>query len=84
MAGWRYEISLLVLKKYFSTLEEQFRISARPCNILGTRLPLCILIIAHNYVNVTTINLSMSLLCFRGKSDGTALTAREFLNRGDS
>ena len=45
MAAWRYEISLLLLKKYFtrslcslvkhfSTLEEKFRISARPCNIL--------------------------------------------------
>ena len=45
MAAWRYEISLLVLKKYFtserservkyfSTREEKFRISARPCNIL--------------------------------------------------
>ena len=45
MAAWRYEISLLVLKryftrslrslvKYFSILEETFRISARPCNIL--------------------------------------------------
>ena len=45
MAAWRYEISLLVLEKYFtserservkyfSTLEEKFRISARPCNIL--------------------------------------------------
>ena len=45
MAAWRYEISLRVLKKnftrslrslmkYFSTLEENFRISARPCNIL--------------------------------------------------
>ena len=45
MAAWRYEISLLVLKKYFtcllcsvvkyfSTLEEKFRISARPSNIL--------------------------------------------------
>ena len=45
MAAWRYEISLLVLKKYFtserservkyfSTLEEKFCISARPCNIL--------------------------------------------------
>ena len=44
MAAWRYEISLLVLKnisvdrslrsivKYFSTLEEKFRITARPCN----------------------------------------------------
>ena len=46
MAAWRYEISLLVLKKYFtrslrslvkyfSTLEEKFLISARPCNILS-------------------------------------------------
>ena len=45
MVAWRYEISLLVLKKYFtrslrslvkyfSTLEEKFRIPARPCNIL--------------------------------------------------
>ena len=45
MASWRYEISLLVLKKhftrslgsplkYFSTLEEKLRIFARPCNIL--------------------------------------------------
>ena len=45
MAAWRYEISLLVLKKYFtrslrslmkyfSTREEKFRISAQPCNIL--------------------------------------------------
>ena len=45
MAAWRYEISLLVLKKYFtserservkyfSTLEEKFRIFSRPCNIL--------------------------------------------------
>ena len=45
MAAWRYEVSLLVLKiyftrslrslvKYFSTLEEKFLISARPCNIL--------------------------------------------------
>ena len=45
MADWRYEISLLVLKqyfthllhslvKYFSTLKEKFHISARRCNIL--------------------------------------------------
>ena len=44
MAAWRYETSLLVLKKYFtrslrslvkyfSTLEEKFWISARPRNI---------------------------------------------------
>ena len=30
MAAWRYEISLLVLKN----IEEKFRISAQPCNIL--------------------------------------------------
>ena len=45
MATWRYEISLLVLKKYFtrsvqslmkyfSTLGEKFHISVQPCNIL--------------------------------------------------
>ena len=34
MAAWRYEISLLVLKKYFSTREEKFCIPAQPCNIL--------------------------------------------------
>ena len=46
MASWRYEISprvekifhahrsLRSLVKYLSTLEEKFRISARPCNIL--------------------------------------------------
>ena len=45
MVAWKCKISLLVLKKYFtrslrspvkyfSTLEEKFRISARPCNIL--------------------------------------------------
>ena len=44
MAAWRYEISLLVLKIFhvlaqraseiFSTLDEKFRIFARPYNIL--------------------------------------------------
>ena len=45
MTAWRYKISLLVLQKYFtrslrslvkyfSTLEEKFRISVQPCNIL--------------------------------------------------
>ena len=45
MAAWRYEISLLALKnislircasswKIYSTLEEKFRISVGPCNIL--------------------------------------------------
>ena len=45
MAAWVYEISLLVLKKYFthslrslmkyfSTLEEKFCFSMRSCNIL--------------------------------------------------
>ena len=41
MAMQRYEISLLMLKKYFtrshkyfSTLEEKFRISKQPCSVL--------------------------------------------------
>ena len=34
MAAWRYEISLRSLVKYFSTLEEKFRISPWSCNIL--------------------------------------------------
>ena len=35
MAAWRYETrSLRSLVKYFSALEEKFRIPARPCNIL--------------------------------------------------
>ena len=54
MAACRYEISLPVLKKYFthllrslvkyfSTLEEKFRISVRACNILYEK---------KNYVSV--------------------------------
>ena len=45
MAAWRYEISLLMLKKYFtsgrservkyfSTFKEKFRISLQPYNIV--------------------------------------------------
>ena len=40
MDAWRYEISLLMLKKYFShsryfsILEEKFHISTLPCDIL--------------------------------------------------
>ena len=34
MAAWRYEISLQVLKDIFSTREEKFRISKRPCNVI--------------------------------------------------
>ena len=42
MVAWKNKISLLMLKnsllcslvKYFSTLEEKFRIPTRPCNIL--------------------------------------------------
>ena len=45
LVAWRYKISLLLLKKYFtserservkyfSPMEEKFRISAWPCNIL--------------------------------------------------
>ena len=47
MAAWRYKISVLVLKKYFS-LEEKFRISARSCNILY------ILIMQKHAVNLCT------------------------------
>ena len=53
MAAWRYEISLLVLKKYFtrslrslvkyfSTLEEKFLISARPCNTLDVQVSISV------------------------------------------
>ena len=56
MAAWRYKIYLLELKKYFtrtlrslvkyfSTLEEKFRISVRPCNILY-------LLNRYNYINL--------------------------------
>ena len=48
MATWRYEISLLLKKyfmselrslvKYFSALEEKFRISVQPCDILYVSL----------------------------------------------
>ena len=58
MAAWRYEISLLELKKYFtrslrsfvkyfSTLEEKFRITARPCNILYISSQKCPLFYLH-------------------------------------
>ena len=51
-AAWGYEVSLLVLKN-ISTLEETFRIFARPCNILYIlppyyRLLLGILVTRHN------------------------------------
>ena len=69
MAAWRYEISLLVLKKYFtrslrslvkyfSTLEEKFRISARPCNILY--LLLFIYYLAPNYCKDLNIGFSQA------------------------
>ena len=56
MAALIYKISLLELKKYFtrslrslvkyfSTLEEKFRISVRPCNILY-------LLNRYNYINL--------------------------------
>ena len=52
MAAWRYKISLLVLKKYFtterservkyfSTLEEKLRFSVQPCDILYVSLIHC-------------------------------------------
>ena len=57
MAAWRYIISLLVLKKYFthslcslvkyfSTLKEKFRISERQCTILYVY-------IFFSYINIT-------------------------------
>ena len=66
MAAWRYEISLLVLKKYFtrslrslvkyfSILEEKFRISARPCNILYVFMPGGPLIYAKCHVQIVLL-----------------------------
>ena len=77
MTAWRYEISLLMLEKYFSrslrslvkyfsTLKEKFRISARPCNILYI----------FNLLEISATNLSKEnetflcehcyLFCFKG------------------
>ena len=47
MVAWRYEISLSVLKNYFSTLEEKFRISARPCNILYISFNLVLMVLSY-------------------------------------
>ena len=71
MVAGRYEISLLMFK-YFSTLEEKFGISARPCktcNILYirtqvTKLPalyVCNALNAGNYDYNKTSNLSFHL-----------------------
>ena len=78
MAAWRYEISLLVLKKYFtrslrspvkyfSTLEEKFRISARPCNILYVILSaldiyVCPLVTGTPNENIVQNHLNIALL----------------------
>ena len=74
MAAWRYEISLLVLKKYFTrslrslvkyfwTLEEKFRISARPCNILYICvLPTMMPIPANRTLSQCKIKLSRKIL----------------------
>ena len=70
MAAWRYEISLLVLKKYFtserservkyfSILEEKFRISARPCNILSIYINQFCCIFTKN----TTVAIHFSFYC---------------------
>ena len=81
MAAWRYEITLLVLKKYFtrslrqlmkylSTLEEKFRISAQPSNILYFILYYinileiywgCTLNLTPAVLN--TLSMSLQLLC---------------------
>ena len=62
MVAWRYEISLLELKNiifhsfaalireiFLRTLEEKFRISAWPCNIL------CIILLLHKLTYLRTI-----------------------------
>ena len=65
MAAWRYEISFRVLKKYFtserservkyfSTLEEKFRISARPCNILYLLISLLIFVLTTSKSKVNS------------------------------
>ena len=65
MAAWRYEISFRVLKKYFtrslrslvkyfSTPEEKFRISARPCNILYLLISLLIFVLTTSKSKVNS------------------------------
>ena len=65
MTAWRYEISFRVLKKYFtgslrslvkyfSTLEEKFRISARPCNILYLLISLLIFVLTTSKSKVNS------------------------------
>ena len=65
MAAWRYEISFRVLKKYFtrslrslvkyfSTLEEKFRISARPCSILYLLISLLIFVLTTSKSKVNS------------------------------
>ena len=60
MAAWRYEISLPVLKKYFSTLEEKFHISKRPFNILYFFLICLVFIIGvGGRENIPSMNLTV-------------------------
>ena len=61
MAAWRYEISLLVLKN--ATLEEKFRISARPCNILYVFCN-CLLMKFVHYI-LTCVNVVVRSQCHR-------------------
>ena len=76
MAAWRYEISLLGLKKYFtselrslvkyfSTLEEKFRISARPCSILYVLVSysgIPVLFTLEHALFIRRLNLSLYIL----------------------
>ena len=49
-----FSISLVFIKNIFLTLEEEFRTSARPCNILyiSLQIDLIIIIIINVYVNL--------------------------------
>ena len=84
MAACRYEISLLVLKKYFtrslrslvkyfSILEEKFPIAARPCNILYVLAVFPVSFLFEYSTMLTHINTSFanhSFDCIIGKFVG--------------
>ena len=78
MVTWRYEISLLMLKKsftserseqvkYFSTLADKFRISARPRNIL------CFFIKYHLILVPDDLKVHLFVLLFDYYSSGFLL-----------
>ena len=84
MVACRYEISLLVLKKYFTserrervkyflTLEEKFAIAARPCNILYVLAVFPVSFLFEYSTMLTHINTSFanhSFDCIIGKFVG--------------